>query len=404
MSTINSTTINSLLKRIYPNGVAISGVKNSKLLSLMKTDTKFTGEGKYTIVSIAPTAGASADFQTAYAKQGPTQERRFFMEHKTEYAIATITGKAMAKARGDKGAVIQVLKHSFDRAGYAFGRSLAQCVWGNGGGALGSSATASGTTITLTQRADAVRFELGHHIQFASDDGTGTSPAGLFDSTSLEVTGIDVKAGTITVSADLTTISGLTGTYRIFRAGDYGVKMTGIPGIMPAATVGGSDSFRGVNRSTYRNRLAGVYHEGSGGPKRDTLIDACAEGQLWGAYPTDCFVNPLDFRDIVKETEGKVWVDVETKMPGIGFKGLMLHSGSGDVTIHSEGDVPKGKFWIVDPGDFTLRTSGDCPQVLDDDDLGKLVRTQGADAYEFRLGAYGDIDCDNPGNGIVGTF
>lgn len=402
-----SAQATNLLKRLYPNGVAFAGYKKSKFLSMVKKDTSFGGEGRYTVVSVGPTSGGSADFQTAYANQDATTNRRFFVEHKTEYQVGSITGKALRQCKGDKNRIVEVYKHETDKAGYAFGRSLAQCVWGNGGGALGTTATTSGTTITLVQRADIVRFEVGMWLQFASDNGTGTSPAGLFDTGKmLKVTGVNSTTGALTLSADISTVSGVTGTFFIFRAGDYSVKMTGVPGIIPAATISGSDSFRGVNRSEHRNRLGGVYVSSAlaGGTKTETLINAVAEGQLHGADGDAVFVNSLDFADILKEQVSKEWVDAKTTVPNLSFKGLMLSSGSGDMLIHSEGDVPRGSYWILNMGDWTLRTAGECPSILNEDENGGLMRVQNADAYQFRLGAYGDLDCDNPGNQIVGSF
>lgn len=402
-----SSTAQNLLTRLYPNGVAWSGYKRSKFLSRVKKDTNFGGEGRYTIVSIAPTTGGSADFQKALKNQGPTNQVRFFVEHKTEYQIFSVSGKAIAQNKKDKQKIVELWKHEFDRTGYAFGRSLASGVWGNGGGSLATTATTSGTSITLTQRTDARKFEVGMYLTFAPDDGTALSPAGEFDSgKSLQVTSVNGGTGVIGLSADISTVSGVTGTFYVFREGDYANKMTGIPGIIPAATISGSDSFRGVNRSTHRDRLAGVYLDSSlaGGTKSETLINAIAEGEIRGAtVGSSCYVNSLDFSDIVKEKVATMWVDSQTTNPNISVKGLVLPTQNGEVSLYSEPDCPRGKYWILNDEDWVLRSAGECPHVLDEDNLMKL-RAENADAYQGRLGGYLELDCTNPGNQVVGVF
>jgi hypothetical protein len=97
-------------------------------------------------------------------------------------------------------------------------------------------------------------------------------------------------------------------------------------------------------------------------------------------------------------------VDVETKVPNLGFRGLELETAVGTVTCMSEVDVPKGFFWILDPDQYELATAGDCPRLLDFDGLGKLVRVQGEDAYQIDIGAYGNIGCKDPSNSICGSF
>lgn len=402
-----SSVAENLLSRLYPNGVAWSGYKRSKALQRIKKNTSFGSEGRYYIVSVAPTTGGSADFSKAFKNQGPTDQKRFFVDHKTEYQLFSVDGKAIEINRKDKQKIVELWKHEFDRAGYAFGRAMASNIWGNGGGSLGTSVTVSGTTITLGQRTDARRFETGMWVNFASDDGSAASPAGLFDSgKALKVTAIDHVAGTITLSANINTIGSIAATYYIFREGDYANKMTGIPGIIPAATVSGSDSFRGVNRSTHRDRLAGIYLDSSlvGGTKTETLINAIAEGEIRGAdVGKACYINSLDFSDIVKEKVATMYVDSKTTNPNITVAGLMLPTQNGEVTLFSEPDCPRGKYWILNEDDWSLDSAGECPHILNEDGLMKM-RAENADAYQGRMGGYGDFVCKNPGNQICGVF
>jgi hypothetical protein len=73
------------------------------------------------------------------------------------------------------------------------------------------------------------------------------------------------------------------------------------------------------------------------------------------------------------------------------------------VTLVGETDTPKGYFWMNNPSNYTYRSAGPLGQVLDNDGL-RMMRQSNDDAYEQRLGADLDIDCDNPGHCIIGTW
>jgi hypothetical protein len=404
----SDTSFLPFLKRQYPKGFAFTGYKKSKFLSLMSKDTKFGGEGKHYTVSTAPTTGGSADYQKAYSNQGPSHSERFFLQHRTEYQICRIKGSTIAKTMGDVNAIKSAVTEEFDKATYAFGRAMAQRVWGNGGGSLGRGKTGqslAGSTFTLATKADVARFEVGAYLQFSSDDGTGTSPSGVRGGGAmLQILKIAASTGVLTLSAALNTIPSIADNDFAFRAGDYGTCMTGVPGWNPIAAPSGTDSFFGVNRSNHEFRLAGYRFVGNGGSKQAILLDACAEGQSHGAYGEYVFTNPIDFTGIVKEVGSQRMVDVETKVPGIGFRGLSLETAIGEMTVVSEVDVPKGFFWVTDPEQYELATAGDCPRLLDFDGLGKMVRVNGEDTYQIDLGAYGNIGCKDPSNGIAGSF
>lgn len=408
VASANDTSFLPFFKRQYPKGFAFTGYKKSKMLALMATDKKFGGEGKHYTVSTAPTNGGSADYQKAYSNQGGSKSERFFLQHRTEYQVARIKGSTIAKSMGDANALKSAVTEEFDKANYAFGRAMAARVWGAGGGMLGrcaSTTVLSSAVIQLTDLSQVARFEAGMWVQFATDDGTGTSPSGVLDSgRQLQILKIAASTGQLTMSANLNTVSGATTTMYLFRSGDYGIAMTGIPGWAPVTAPTGGDSFFGVNRSNHEFRLAGYRKTGNGGSKEATLLDACAEGQAHGAYGTKCALNPLDYNSLVKEVGSDRVVDVETKIPNLGFRGLELETAVGTVTCMSEVDVPKGFFWILDPDQYELATAGDCPRLLDFDGLGKLVRVQGEDAYQIDIGAYGNIGCKDPSNSICGSF
>jgi hypothetical protein len=226
----------------------------------------------------------------------------------------------------------------------------------------------------------------------------------LLDSdTQAQIIGVEHQsdAAVLTFGSNVTTIwpsIASSGDY-IFRAGDYDAKFTGIQGWNPITAPTSGDSFFGVDRTVAKNRLSGYRVSGGGGAKEEVLIDAAAEAKFQGFHTPYCFANPLDIKGLFKTQQGNVKIDVKTDIPSVSFKGVVLVTPSGEVTVVPETDTPKGYFWMLDPSNYHLRSAGACPQVLDED-----VVEHNDDAYEYRMGCDLQLDCDNPGECIIGTW
>lgn len=411
-SSATDTSIIPLLKRIFPKGIAWSGYEKSKLLGMMSKDTNHGGEGKYLVVSISPTEGGSSNYQTAYANQGPTQEKRFFVGHRTEYQLARIKNLAIAKTMGDRGAIKKIVEHTFTRAGYAFGRAMAARVWAGAGGMLFRCANSSTNTVTVTLAnvTDMAKVEVGQWYQFATDDGTAASPAGVLDNgKQLQVVSKNPAAKTFDLSAKLNTVAGATTTMYVFRSGDYANCMTGMQGWAPIADPTPGESFKGLDRTVGDiQKLSGYRVTITGESKWSGISRAISEGQAvsQGDYK-HAFWNPIDLNKFAQEIEAKTQVDVSTKHPGVGYQGIKTDTTAGPVVHFAEVDVPKGYVWIGNAEDMELCTAGECPRVLDFDGHGKLMRVAGEDAVQYDLGAYGDFcpkETSGPGNWLVVTL
>ena len=141
----------------------------------------------------------------------------------------------------------------------------------------------------------------------------------------------------------------------------------------------------------------------SQGQKLETLLHASAEAQFHGAEIMEIFCNPRDWEGLAKEIESKRFIDVQTKVPGLSFRAIEFEGPSNTMVIISETDVPQGYFWGTDTeGHWTLRTAGDCPMFLTEG--GKLLTAHDDDAKQFRLGAYGNFENDEPGLTVIGTW
>lgn len=397
MTVANSSNKVSVLKRLWGEGVADPMYKASKVLGLAKKETTgFTNEGRYVVVAISGTAGGSATFADAVASQDRAREVRFFVTRKKEYQVFSLDGEFLAATEGNPKALVKGFEHEAGKARYKFGRAMARRFWGNGGGALGqlhSGVTLGSTTGQFRLRTDIASVEKGDWLEFSSDDGTGTSPAGRRGAPDrLQITGaVDRDSGTFVTSGNLNTVTGITANDYIFRRGDYAAAMTGMRGWIPTADPSASESFFGLDRSAEDiSRVSGV-RVTSGGSMVETLINAGAEAQINGQEPDTLAVNPLNFAALIKELDSRVVVDMKDRSGRVGFKAVQFTLSSGDINIISEVDVPQGYGWLGNMDTIILRTMGDAPRLLNEDGVGKMLRMADDDAYQGRLGAYGNF-------------
>lgn len=386
----------ALLKRLYPRGVAEALYKRSVLLADAKKSTDFGGEGVYVNIRINGTAGSSSDFGTALANMRATTEKRFFVTHRKEYSLFSVQGDAIARSKGDKNAIVSVLKTQVDGAKYAFERAMAARVYGDQGGAIGrisASSNVATTAVTLATPSHISRFEEGIALQTSVDNGSGTSPAGTNGGPAqLTAVGLDRGTGGITANANWNTLPGTAVNHFIFRAGDYANAMTGIAGWIPSSAPSGGESFFGMDRSVGDVvRQSGIRHVGGGGSKEETLVNAGIKAAVLGSQLKRCYVSPFDFGDLQKELGSKVVIDVKTREPDVGFKGIDVHTPAGTVTVVSDTDCPQGTAYMINPDDIELATAGECPSMLNWDGVGQVLRAANDDALQGRLGAYGNF-------------
>src|SRR5262249_2481726 len=157
--------------------------------------------------------------------------------------------------------------------------ATARRAWGLGGGSIGQlhgSVNLASTTLQVRSRTDIIGlFNKGVQLEFAADNGTGTSPVGRRGSPDrLTVQSGNRDAGTAVTSAALNTVSSITADDYIFRRGDYGAAVTGLPGWCPPTAPTTGDSFFGLDRTVDPVRLSGTRVTGSGGNMEEVIQDA----------------------------------------------------------------------------------------------------------------------------------
>lgn len=393
MAQANPTNKVSLLRRLYGDDFADHMWSADPLLSDIKKDTSGFGEGRYVVVRTGQITGVSPDFTTALNNKNPAAETRFFVDAKLLYATFGLDGLYIRKARGKPNSLVKGYDAEARSAMYKIKTELAAFAWGNVGGAIGqiASTVTLGSTTLVLRNAQALfgRDLTGMSIQLSSDNGTGASPAGV-RSGSLTVTAVNWDTNTITTNANISTISGATVNDFVFPAGYYNASMTGMQGWVPVTPPSPSENFFGIDRSTSPNLLSG-WRVPSAGLRETTLIDAMVKVAQVGGDTPKCYANFADWGVLAKEVGAKYIREASDGKQGVGAKGIEVYGPRGTCTVVGSNLVPQGNAWVGDPSSMTLLSEGECPDILDEDKVGPLLRSATADTYDSRLGCYANF-------------
>lgn len=392
--------------------------RKNPFLSLVPKDESSDGlAGKYIPVPIVYQypAGRSASFARAQANEGAAGMSSFFVYRVANYGVARIANDLIEATRGNAGAFVDAAKLQVDGAIRNLSNDIALDLFGGGTGTRGrirtitsTGAGASGTTIELLDVNTVVNFEVGMVLYATTTDGGARS-----DDT-VTITRVDRNTGTIIGTASDASLdtewaadSFLHVDGDVLAAGSSATgandgtgyqKLVGLAGWLPTS-VGGSDSFWGVNRSTDRVRLAGVYFDGSNESVEEALIDGTVRVAREGGEPDMAFMSFQTWAALEKELGSKVqYVQVKHDTAEIAFKGLTVNAPYGPVTCIPDRSCTPQTIYVLTMESWKLRTLGKCPHILTYGMEGlEGVRVSDADSLEVRVGMYGNLTCSAPG-------
>ena len=357
--------------------------------------------------------GGSADFATAQTNGGAEITnivQPVISTYQQDYGVATIEGRLMAAASDKEGALYDKMVAQIDGIMGGTMQSFATKIYRSGFGEMSqisTSTTLASTSLVLKYPEDAVLFEIGMRIQFSSAI-SGATLRNTGGTTDLRITAINYNTGTLTTSANISSITGVaTGDY-IFRKGDRHDSASTVR----QAIVGFEGQFNmtdaifGYTRST-DSRLQGVSIASTGKTEEDAIIDGLAEVDRYGGQVDWVFMNPTRRRNLTKAAMGRYRpTTVASPLPGVGVKGINLMASSGDsVDIFSDPFCPVDRIYGISKESlqlFCARTS-QIPTFLDDDG-NTVLRLAAADSIEGRVEYYADLECNAPIHNFCLTF
>ncbi|HET7380735.1 MAG TPA: hypothetical protein VFJ24_11890 [Gaiellales bacterium] len=358
--------------------------------------------------------GQNAVFATAQtnATNSSSSIKRFSLTPVNDYSLALIDGDVIQRSQGKENTFLELLANEIDGAMRQLVRSVSIAMYHAGFGMRGKVDTNNNgglgfaqTVLQLSNKGDARNFEVGMVLIVSPDEGTSATRAG-----SLTIQAIDRAKGTLTMTGNLSAgIAAIAAGDIIFQSGDRNTgaspaksKLTGMSGWLPDAAPSNGESFFGVDRSV-DSRLSGNRFDATGYSTEEALIEAGAQCAAEGGSPDYVFMSPLRLANFAKALSTKVFIDIETETPGVGFRGIeFTNGGSGTIKCMADLNCPDDHAYMVDLSQWELLSAGEPVHMVENDGL-TIRAAASADKFEVRLRSIAQLACRAPGWNTVIT-
>jgi len=391
--TLDATGFDYALKTRYSDEVVqFMAYKDNPFFAMVRKDTKFGGKNfVFAMQYSGGGAGRSATFSTAQTNAAYGLGKDFTLTRKKDFAVARIDAETVLASEGDNDALLTAVEDEQNKALYRLIRSIAIGMYGNGSGKLGTvNAPGASTTLTLENSEDITNFEVGMRLVFAADEASALRDSGEV----LTVQGVDLDAGTLTVSANVTTIASITDGDCIFAEGDYDsasdrMKIAGLAGWLPATAPTSGDSWFGVDRSADPVRLAGHRVSGTGKAIDEALYDLAARIGRDGGRPDTALISFDNYANLVMLLGSKVVYQTH-QIANIGFESIRLVAPKGPIDVFPDQNCPSDVGYVLTKSTWCLKSLGLAPRVLDLDGK-RWARISDADGIEIRDTAMGNL-------------
>lgn len=402
---INSTNLEKALKVRYRQdwiGKLAFNERDRPLISkLLKKNTGMVGERTDVFVYIDNAAGGfSSDYATAVSNVSGVQVGKFECTTVEYNQVVEITRKAMLQGRSDAGSFLKNQFLKIDNGFENLANMIERTLFLDGTAKLGEvSSPGASTTLTLSNPEDARNFSKGNVLVFAQDTSSALRDSGA----TLEVTAVDFYNGTLTVDANVNTISGISDGDAIFIEGTYASAsdVNFVSGFDRWLT--GSSTIFNQDRSEH-SRLQGIATTGSLGDIQKALTDTSATVAKYGSGATryyvcdwDVFARAVDqlSADRVRNSAGTAEIGYDyIKVFGAG-------GGSGQLIGHKH--CPRNKVYCLDPDSWELGSMGNLMD-LNTDDGQTAERTSSQAGLRVHMDSHLQLLCNAPSKNSILTL
>jgi len=395
-------TVTQALKEHYKDLTVQELVyKDNPLLALMPKYERFGGQNMPIPLIFGNPQRRSANFGNGKGVTSTSSLGRFVLERVKDYSFASITGETIKATESDVDAFLRYATMEIDGAMHALSRSIAVSMYRDGTGSIGAVSGISAGVITLTNADDVTNFEVGMVLNIfaplstSSTDSRFLKPnSGTQRNADMTITAVDRSAGTVTVSG---TSSAVTANDVICQKGDINLKLSGLEAWVPRVLDTHNQTLFSQNRSTDVSRLAGQRFDGSSQPIEEALIGGASIVSREGGNPNYCFMDFASFSNLEKALGSKVvYGEARARDVDVGFSSIQIRGPKGTIQVVPDQNVQPNVAWMLQLDTWTFNTLGKAPQFLDYDGL-EMLREASDDAYEVRLGYYGNVACNAPG-------
>ncbi len=398
MAASDMTTVAFIFKRDYSTRQTPDiAERDHPLFASINKEDGFVGDAHFYAIKYQNGQGISGTFANAQANAKAMSGKQLQASRKAKYGVGTLKGEAMAASRSNKGAFMRLVTNETDGVLKEMGDSFAFDLYRDGNGIRGRRSSAATNVITLTSAADARNFKVNMTVG-ADDTSTGLSPR----SGTTYVTAVDLKNGTITLNS-AAAISSFADNDYLFRDGDPGTCMEGLSLLTPLTEPSlGSDSFRGIDRGSYPELLAGARIDDPSTSIEENIgllgVQIGASGQM----TRECYANPTKVFQIARRMNAKVMYATAGGTVKWGFQYIVIETPAGVIKVVSDPDCPLDKFYLVNPESHYLKHLDPLPHIIEDDGRPQL-RAASADDIEFRARGWVNYIQEKPGDFGVGS-
>ena len=401
-SPLDVGTVTEALKEHYkPLRVQNMVYKDNPLFAMMPKYTKFGGENMPIPLIYSNPQRRSATFATGQANTSTSALKQFVLTRAKDYSFASITGESIKATERDSDAFLRYATMEIDGALHSLTRSLAVAMYRDGSGVRGQinaePSVASDMVITLKNAEDITNFEVGMVVNVFSALSGGSQRTRDGSNGDFTLDAIDRDAGTLTFTGEAYDSSGtIAADEFLFVKGDRGLMVTGLEGWCPESAPAAT-AFFGVDRTADATRLGGNRFDGSALPIEEALIGGASRVAREGGSPDHCFVDFATFANLEKALGSKVvYSEAKARDVDIGFAGIDIRGPRGTIKVIPDQNCQPDVAWMLQMDTWSLNTLGEAPMFLDLDN-DRMLRESAADAYEVRLGYYGNVACNAPG-------
>lgn len=408
MAILDLNALGAVLKQKYSQKKFYEvGYSKNPTWDLIKKRTDFGGENKVVALRYGTVQGTSPVFADAQSTASPSSFARVTITRVRDYVVAYIDGEALSAAKSSDD-TLSLASKEIDSAMMRATRNNGISMFRPAGGSIGN-ATFSGVTATLVTSAGvampslSTNIEKGMSLDISASDGTSGSikAGGPF-----VVQSVNRAAGTFTVDHAWSDAGAAANDY-LFVKGAFGRRMASIPGWVPTTAPSSGESWFGLDRSVDQ-RLYGWSISGNGGPIEETLIEVLSVLNREGAETDLIVLNPLDWSNLVKAIGSRMNVPYGVVKGGsnvdVGYQSVKIVGPQGMVDVIADLNIVKGKYAALQLDTWSFESSGPAPRILEEDGISPILRSPNADAYEVRIGWYGNLVCEAPGLNAYGSL
>lgn len=396
MAASTLTTLAYIFKRKYLDGECADMVqRDHPMFTMVPKKGNFVGDHQAYSIHYGDPQGISGTLSTAITNASSSKGKQPLVYRTAKYGVITIQSEAM-RASTSGGAFVDATTKETDRILRALGTNLAFDLYRDGTGVRGRRSSLAGNVVTLATPDDARNFHIGMTV-VSDDSATGLTP----NVGTTTVTAVSLSAGTVTL-ANAGAMAGFANNDYLFREGDPGTCMEGLALCTPLTAPSSGESFRGIDRSSYEELLAGVRINDTSTPIEENVGLAAVRVNQSGLKIDKVFLNPIKFYEVSRRQDAKVEM-----APGgtatMGFESLVYQTAAGAVRFISDPDCPTNRFYCVQSDSHFLWHLDGLTHIVRDD--GQVsIRQAAADGVEIRARFWGNYVQPEPGKFAVGAI